>query len=86
MTPPPKYSTDYIQDVIDNSNQDQVGLDLSRATPKVLSLIEKWSKTQEALAVTEERYEDAIGYRDLMKNERVTLRRVGKSFFVVPAV
>ena len=83
---PPKYSTDYIQDVIDSSNQDRVGLDLSRATPKVLSLIEKWAKNQEALAVAEERYEDAVGYRDLMKNERVTLRRVGKSFFVVPAV
>ena len=83
---PPKYSTDYIQDIIENSNQNHVGLDLTMATPKVLSLIEKWAKTQEALAVAEERYEDAVGYRDLMKNERVTLRRVGKSFFVVPTV
>ena len=82
----PKYSTDYIQDIIENSNQDRVGLDLSRATPKVLGLIEKWAKKQEDLAVAEERYEDAIGYRDLMKNEQVTLRRVGKSFFVVPSV
>jgi len=83
---PPKYSTDYIQDIIDSSNQDRVGLDLSMATPKVLDLIEKWAKKQEDLAAAEERYEDAIGYRDLMKNEKVTLRRIGKSFFVVPAI
>ncbi len=81
---PPKYSTDYIQDILDDSNQDHVGLDLSRATPRVLQLIEKWAKKQEALAVAEERYEDAAGYRDLLKNDRVTLRRVGRSFFVVP--
>jgi hypothetical protein len=77
----PMYSTNYVNDL--TQDPEVLGLNLSAATPRVLDLISKWALKQELEAVESENYEDAAKYRDILKCDKIFVRKTETGFEII---
>jgi hypothetical protein len=84
MIQSPKFSTAYVNDLM--QDPDVLGLNIANATPKVRELIGKWALKEELKAAEEERFEDAIKYRDILKSKTVFVRKIDNGFEILEYV
>jgi hypothetical protein len=76
-----KYSIEYSNDLM--QDPDFIGLNIYNATPRVLDLISKWALKAELKAAKENRFEDAIRYRDILQCKIVFVRKTDEGFDVI---
>ncbi len=77
----PMYSTKYVKDLM--ADPEILGLNLSKATPRVLDLISSWAAKQEIEAVESENYEAASRYRDILKCDKIFVRKTESGFEII---
>jgi hypothetical protein len=81
MVQSPKFSTAYVNDLM--QDPDVLGLNLTNASTQVLQLISKWALKEELTAAKEDRFEDAIRFRDILQCKTVFVRKTDEGFELI---
>lgn len=81
MIQSPKFSTSYVNDLM--QDPDVLGLNLANATPQTLQLVSKWASKEELKAAKEDRFEDAIRFRDILQCKIVFVRKTDEGFEII---